>query len=64
MLTSELHRRSCAQCYGCGPFYHDSMRKLLRGERQGKIPRASPITPEQIEIRDQVLYGRFFTEVR
>ena len=26
--------------------------KQLRDERQGKIPKASPITPEQIEIRE------------
>jgi transposase-like protein len=26
--------------------------KLLRDERQGKMPKASPITPEQIEIRE------------
>lgn len=26
--------------------------KQLRDERQGKIPQASPITPEQIEIRE------------
>ena len=26
--------------------------KQLRDERQGKIPNASPITPEQIEIRE------------
>lgn len=26
--------------------------KQLRNERQGKAPEASPITPEQIEIRE------------
>lgn len=26
--------------------------KQLRDERQGKIPKASPITPKQIEIRE------------
>lgn len=26
--------------------------KQLRDERQGKIPKASPMTPEQIEIRE------------
>ncbi|MGL9774137.1 MAG: transposase, partial [Sodalis sp. (in: enterobacteria)] len=26
--------------------------KQLRDERQGKTPKASPITPEQIEIRE------------
>ncbi|MGL9774943.1 MAG: transposase, partial [Sodalis sp. (in: enterobacteria)] len=26
--------------------------KQLRNERQGKTPKASPITPEQIEIRE------------
>lgn len=26
--------------------------KQLRDERQGKTPKSSPITPEQIEIRD------------
>jgi len=26
--------------------------KQLRDKRQGKIPKASPITPEQIEIRE------------
>jgi transposase-like protein len=26
--------------------------KQLRDERQGKIPKASPITPEQIELRE------------
>lgn len=26
--------------------------KQLRDERQGKIPKASPVTPEQIEIRE------------
>ena len=28
------------------------MGKQLRDVRQGKIPKASPITPEQIEIRE------------
>lgn len=60
MLTSEHYRclnekEISAQSLNANPLNWFLIRTTplqLRDERQGKIPKASPITPEQIEIRE------------
>ncbi|WP_370447713.1 transposase [Shigella dysenteriae] len=51
MLTRTTRCR-CRQSYGCWSSTMTRWVKQLRDERQGKTPKASPITPEQIEIRE------------
>ena len=40
------------QSYGCRSFHNDKIVKQLRNEHQSKTPKASLMTPEQIEIRE------------
>nr|CBX86837.1 transposase OrfAB, subunit A [Photobacterium damselae subsp. damselae] len=44
-----------AQAMNEGKSTMDKWVRQLREERQGKTPKASPITPEQIEIRELIL---------
>ncbi|AEH33036.1 Transposase [Vibrio anguillarum 775] len=41
-----------AQAMNVGKSTMDKWVRQLREERQGKTPKASPMTPEQIEIRE------------
>ena len=41
-----------AQAMNVGKSTMDKWFRQLREERQGKTPKASPMTPEQIEIRE------------
>ncbi|EWS69095.1 hypothetical protein Y702_11025 [Vibrio vulnificus BAA87] len=41
-----------AQAMNVGQSTMDKWVRQLREERQGKTPKASPMTPEQIEIRE------------
>ncbi|ASC57147.1 Mobile element protein [Vibrio vulnificus] len=51
-LFSAEFKLEAAQAMNVGKSTMDKWVRQLREERQGKTPKASPMTPEQIEIRE------------
>lgn len=51
-LFSAEFRLEAAQAMNVGKSTMDKWVRQLKQERQGKAPKASPMTPEQIEIRE------------
>jgi transposase len=52
VLDQNYSVSEAAQAMNVGKSTMDKWVRQLREERQGKTPKASPITPEQIEIRE------------
>ena len=52
MLDQNYSIVEAAQAMNVGKSTMDKWVRQLREERQGKQPKASPISPEQIEIRE------------
>ncbi|MBF4326986.1 transposase, partial [Vibrio anguillarum] len=52
VLDQNYSVTEAAQAMNVGKSTMDKWVRQLREERQGKTPKASPMTPEQIEIRE------------
>ncbi len=52
VLDQDYTVKEAAQAMNVGKSTMDKWVRQLREERQGKTPKASPMTPEQIEIRE------------
>lgn len=52
VLDQNYTAKEAAQAMNIGKSTMDKWVRQLRDERQGKVPKASPMTPEQIEIRE------------
>ncbi len=52
VLDQDYTVKEAAQAMNIGKSTMDKWVRQLREERQGKMPKASPMTPEQIEIHE------------